>query len=83
MSMPIRRKVGAALLALSVMAAIVTFIVMMSRSRLVGVDSDSAGMDAVYVTHLSGYYLVPIALFGVTGVVCLMWPSKRPPKLDR
>jgi len=83
MSISTRGKVGVFFLALSVMAMIALLIVVWSRSRLVGVDVDSSGMDAVYVAHLSGYYLIPIALFGITGVACLIWPSKRPPKLNK
>jgi len=32
---------------------------------------------------VSGYYLIPIILCGVMGLLYLLWPSRKPPKLPK
>jgi hypothetical protein len=46
------RKVGVVLLALSGIAAVEALIVIFSRSQLAGVPGESAGMVALYESHL-------------------------------
>ena len=70
-------------MALSGVSAIVTLIVILCSARFVGGSGDSTVVVGLYESTLSGYYFVPIVLFGIAGAVCLMWRSKMPPKIDR
>ncbi len=76
MSVSTRRQLGAVLLALAGISAIVAFVVMLSHGDFV------AGSGVLSVSgSLSADYFIPIAVFGILGVLCLKWPAPKPPRL--
>lgn len=81
MSISTRRGLGIVLLTLSAIAAIVAFVVTLSHGRFLGPSGDSTAFS--YESYLSGYYFIPIALFGIPGAVCLKRPSPKPPNLGQ
>jgi hypothetical protein len=89
MSISTRRKFGILLVAISVAALVAFFIVGIFCVRGTGdyVAGGSIGNThwAVYSgsgkSEVSGYYLIPAFLSGAIGVICLAWPSRKPPKL--
>ena len=79
-----RRKLGISLIALSV----ITFHVVdisLSHWHFDGAGSSGHVQWAAFHADLgvSGYYLIPIILIGVIGLLYLVWPSRKPPKLPR
>jgi len=86
MTIPKRTKVGCLLVIISVIA----FVAFMVFSALHtdwhydggGVSGSSDWVAFSGESSVSGYYLIPILLCGLIGVVCLVWPSRKPPKLN-
>jgi len=86
MSILIRRKLGILLVAISVVALVALLVVGVLRGDLHYDGSGSSGIAqwSAYSGELklNGYYLIPI-LCGAIGIVCLAWPSRKPPKLNQ
>lgn len=87
MSPAARRKFGILLIAIAVVAMIVFQIVMFTQgdSRVIG--SGSSGNASWTVTEIrlkiSGFYPLSIIICGALGILCLLWPSRKPPKLPK
>jgi hypothetical protein len=82
-----RIKFGAWLVAISMAALVAFFAIGISRGAWHYVGSGSTGngewIDFSGKLGLGGYCLVPISLCGAVGMVCLLWPSRKPPVLNR
>jgi len=85
MSISTRRKLGMLLLAISALAvlAFLAFGIFHGRWQYVGggASGDSCWLAFSGELGLSKYYLIPISLCGVVGLLCLVWSSPKPPKL--
>jgi hypothetical protein len=86
MSISTRRKVGILLVAVSVAAQVAFLVVGIFRGAWRHDGSGSSGnvhwMLYSVELNVSAYYLIPIFLCGAIGGICLLWPSRRPPKLN-
>lgn len=86
-SISTRRKFGMLLVAISVMALVTFLVVFIFHSSWHYVGSGTSGlgqwMDFSGESGVSGYYLIPIFLCGAIGAFCLVWPSRKPPKLTQ
>lgn len=87
MSVSTRRKFGILLVAISVAALMAFLVVGIFRGTWHYEGSGSSGdghwMDFSVESGASGYYLVPIVLCGAIGAFCLLWPARKPPKLNQ
>ena len=85
MSISTRRKFGILLIAIAAVAMIAFLVVGIIRGQWHYDGSSSWGIgQSVTISSelgISGYFLIPILLFGVAGAFCLAWPSRKPPKL--
>lgn len=79
-----RRKLGMALFSF---AALSFLIARMSSSRPVATDFWWSGNVGGFALDIDGgiswLLLLPIILVGVTGLLCVAWPSRKPPKLTK
>jgi hypothetical protein len=87
MSLLARRKFGILLIAISV-AALVAFLVVGIFRGTWRYDGSGSSGNAQWMAYsgelgVNEYYLIPIFLFGAVGVFCLVWPSRKPPKLNQ
>ena len=82
MSISRRRRFGLVLVCGSVAAWIVA-LVFFSHSRVIGSgQSDNASWVASVVEIDAGWqFLLPVIVCGAIGLLCLVWPSPKPPKL--
>jgi hypothetical protein len=87
MSISARQKFGGLLIAISAVLFVVFLVVGIFRGdwRYVGSGFSGNGGWAVFSGELgvSAYYLIPILLCGALGAFCLIWRSRKPPKLNR
>jgi len=89
MSIATRRKFGISLVAISIAAFLILLAVGLVRGQWrfdgSGTTASGNGAYAAYSVDLgvSEFYFIPIFLFGVAGAVCLLWPSRKPPKLKQ
>lgn len=81
-----RHKFGGALVAISVVAWAVFLVVGLFNAdwHYVGGGSGDNAQVMAYDAQLkiNGYYFIPIFLCGATGAACLLWPSRKPPKIQ-
>ena len=86
MTISTRRKIGILLAIISVIALVAFMVVGLFRTDWHydggGVSGDAQGMAFSGECEISGYYFIPIFLCGVIGLICLLWPSRKPPKLN-
>jgi hypothetical protein len=84
MSISTRQKIGMLLICISV-AAFVVAQIGGSRSRVIGSGSSSIGTwTAIEITtDVSWQVALPIILCGTIGVICALWPSRKPPILTK
>ena len=80
-----RRKVGIALVALSMVAMVLFLVVGFVRGQWHFAGSESSG-NALWLAGsvklgVSGYYLIPIVACGAMGALQLRSASRKPPKL--
>jgi len=84
MTLSSRRRLGLVLVCSSIAAWIIA-LVFFSHSRVVG--SGSSGNASWMVTETKidfGWcFSAPVVLCGVVGLLCLAWPSRKPPKLPQ
>ena len=82
MSISPRRLLGLLLISGSVVACIVA-VVFFSDSRVVGSGTSGDASWTAGVVHfgVGWQFLLPVFLCGGVGVCCLVWPSRKPPKL--
>jgi len=89
MSIAIRRKFGISLVAISIAAYLILFAVGLLRGQWrfdgSGTTASGNGTYAAYSVDLgiSEFYFIPIFLCGIAGAVCLLLPSRKPPKLNQ
>jgi hypothetical protein len=87
MSISTRRKSGVFLIAISVVAMVVFLVVDFFHTDWHYVGSESSDSSHVVafagVSRINGYYLIPMFLCGAVGAICLLWPSRKPPKLNQ
>jgi hypothetical protein len=91
MSVSKRLKLGFLLLVLSVVGLIALYLAILYQASLPGhlhvigsgTDGLSGWIDAKCDSDVSLAYLVPIVLSGMTGAILLVWPARKPPKLDK
>jgi len=86
MSISKRHQYGVLLLAISI-AALTIFLIIGFAHGTWQYDGGGSSNGAHWESFsgklgISGYYLVPIFLVGAFGVVCLAWPSRKPPRLN-
>jgi hypothetical protein len=84
MNIQIRYKLGVFLVVVSILAAVGLFVadLYLSHPRTIGAGGDSNGywIASTWKSVIGGWYLIPI-LFGAVGMLCLVWPRRKPPKL--
>jgi hypothetical protein len=82
-----RRKFGISLVAISAVALVVFLAVGFLRGdwHFDGSGSSGNAQWAAYSVELgvSEYYFIPIFLCGAVGAFCLLWPARKPPKLNQ
>ena len=80
-----RRKFGVMMVAIAAMGMIMFYVVGLVHAQwhYVGSESSNSGHSIAFVgeSQISGYYLIPIFLLGAIGVICWVWPVRKPPKL--
>jgi len=85
-----RLKLGFCLMALSAVTFVILNIVVISKGHVVGIGNGSVGNRYWMATEtkldinthaFDLLYLVPIILCGTLGLLCLLWPQRKPPKL--
>ena len=86
-----KQKLGLILIATAVGCMIVYYFVVITHSSNIGtpriVGSGHAGSVGWMVTeqkietNFSPVYLIPIGLCGAAGLLLLLWPTRKPPKL--
>jgi len=73
------------MVAIAAMGMIAFYVVGLVHAQwhYVGGESSNSGQSIAFVgeSHVNGYYLIPIFLCGTIGVICLVWPGRKPPKL--
>jgi len=81
-----RQKVGVLLLGIAMVAWVIFVAVEFFNADwhyFGGASTDGARVIAFSAkSKVSQYFLVPIFLCGTTGVACLAWPSRKPPRLN-
>jgi hypothetical protein len=86
MSISTRRTIGISLVAVSVVSFLVLFGVGLLRGdwHFAGGGTTASGSYAAYTVDLgvSEYCFIPIFLCGAVGAFYLLWPARKPPKLD-
>lgn len=89
MSISARRTFGIILVIISVVAFVtyVIFDMLHADWRYVSSDSSGTGTAILFSAHSTisgyGYYLIPIFLCEAFGIFCLVWPARKPPKLNQ
>ena len=87
-----RRKVGLSLIAISGLVFIGTLTAdfIRGQARLDGDGGGSAGAGALWSDRsyamdfqISDTCFILIILCGLTGLICLAWPTRKPPKLKK
>jgi len=84
MNISVRHKLGALLVVISILAVVGLFVadLILSHPRTIGAGGDSNGYWIVssFKSVVGGWYLLPI-LSGAVGLLCLVWPRRKPPEL--
>ena len=82
MTVTIRRRLGTWLVCIAAATAIV-FLFTDSHSRVVASGSSGSAYWTVAEAHpaISWRHSIPVILCGAVGVLCLVYPSRKPPKL--
>jgi len=77
-----RKRLGWSLLGLSALAFLAARI-FFSHARVTGSGSDgNVSWADVEVTNDLGWgFFIPVLAGGATGLICLVWPARKPPKL--
>jgi hypothetical protein len=87
MSISTRRKYGIVFVAISAVALVVFLTVdfLYGDWHFEGGGSSGSSLWACYSVHsgVSEYYFIPILLCGAVGAFCLLWPARKPPKLNQ
>lgn len=82
-----RKRLGGSLVAISAVAMVVYLTVGLLRGDWHFDGSGSSGNAhwASYSVHVgvSEYYFIPIFLCGAVGAFCLLWPARKPPRLNQ
>ena len=83
-----QRKLGFVLTAIAVVALTAYCSVVIIHSSPVGAPQGGSGPGVVAMSQevrsdISTLYLIPIVLCGTTGLARLLWPSRKPPRLQR
>jgi hypothetical protein len=85
MSISTRRKIGILLVAISVVATVVFQVIVFFHTDWHYDGSGSSGNAHWFAmtgtSRISGFYMIPMILCGAIGAFCLLWPSRKPPKL--
>jgi hypothetical protein len=85
-SISTRGKIGISLVAVSVVSMVVFQVVAFLHTdwHYAGRGSSDTSQAIAFAgkSRVDGIYLVPIVLCGAAGVLCLIWPSRKPPKLN-
>ena len=81
-----QRRLGFVLTVIAVAALIAYCSVVITHSSAVGAPQVGTGPGFVVVsqevhTDTSPLYIIPIALCGTTGLILLLWPTRKPPRL--
>lgn len=78
-----RTKIGFLLVIISVIAFVAFMVVdLFSVTNWHYAGGGDGNIAFVGESNVGGYYLIPILLCGLIGVICLVWPSRKPPKLN-
>jgi H+/Cl- antiporter ClcA len=86
MSTPTRRKLGLVLIGISVVSGIIVAFATVKTGDAQVVSQGGQGnyyyiVSASSVTSTHPRWLVPSLVLMVGGIACLIWPSRKPPRL--
>jgi hypothetical protein len=88
MPISIQRRIGFVLTVTAVAALAVYCSIVVTHSSAVGTPQVGSGPGFVVIgqqihSDISPLYVIPIVICGAVGLILLLWPTRKPPRLPR